>query len=336
MTSKATPSIGVLGLGSIGMRHAGNLIAAGVDVRGFDPSPARRAVLSEKGGTAFDNADDAMEDMQGVVIATPSGGHLNDLAAAVAAGKHVFIEKPLAHVTEGVEEILCAAEQKGLIVFAGLNMRFHPAVAGAKALLDQDALGDLLWGRLLAASYLPDWRPDQDYRRGYAADAETGGALFDFIHEFDLAVHLLGPAVTCAAQARRTGQLEMDSEDCADVMLAHENGARSTLHVDYVTRPRQRLVEIGGSGGVLRLDLEAGRLVAMDTNGGVIEDRTCAPDTNIMYVDEMANFLGCIINDSAPACNGRDALDVLRLVVEARRLAGLPSVGGPLASGLLA
>lgn len=329
--ARKTLDIGVLGLGSIGMRHAGNLMAAGVGVRGFDPSPARRAVLDGKGGAAFDTAAEAMEGVQGVVIATPSGCHLADLSAAIAADKHVFIEKPLAHTTAGVEEILAAADRKGLVVFAGLNMRFHPGVVGARALLDRGTLGDILWGRLLAASYLPDWRPDQDYRRGYAADPETGGALFDFIHEFDLAVHLLGPAETCAAQARRTGRLEMACEDCADVILAHEGGARSTLHVDYVTRPRQRLVEIAAAGGFLRLDLEAGRLAAWDDNGGIIEERTFAADANAMYVDEMASFLGCIADGAAPACSGRDALGVLRLVIDARRMAGLPSAGGPAA-----
>ena len=317
-------NVGVIGLGSIGLRHAGNLLAAGAVVKGFDPVPERRARLAEIGGTPLETRDAAMDGADAVAVTSPSERHLNDLAAAIGAAKHVFIEKPLASSVDGLPAALEEADAKGLCVFAGLNLRFHPAVKAARTLLAEGAMGERLWGRLLASSYLPDWRPGVDYRKGYAADPRTGGVLFDFIHEFDLAVHLLGSAETVAAAARRSGRLELESEDCADIVLRHGNGVQSVIHVDYITRPRRRETEISGTEGMLRLDLEAGRLTLVNRDGATVEDQSFAIDPNAMYVDEMNAFLSCVRDGAEPACGGWEALEVLKLVIRARELSGLP------------
>lgn len=318
-------TVGILGLGSIGLRHAGNLIAAGATVAGYDPALDRRVRLAAKGAEPLDDRDAVIAAADAIVIASPSAQHLADLSAAVAAGKHVFVEKPLAHTVEPVRSILAAADAKGLTVFAGLNLRYHEAVIAAKARIANGLLGETLWGRFLAASFLPEWRPDQDYRSGYAADAATGGVLFDFIHEFDLAVHLLGGAKTVAAAALSTGRLEIASEDCADVILRHENGVQSTLHVDYVTLPRRRQAVIAGTAGILHLDLEEGRLSVIGKEGEPREEVTFAINRNAMYRDEMNAFLDCIRGGAAPACDGWQALAVLGMVIRARALAGLPA-----------
>lgn len=317
-------TFGVLGLGSIGLRHARNLLQAGQAVKGFDPAQDRKKALADLGGEPVDSPDAVLEGVDGVVIATPPARHIDDLTRAVEAGKHVFVEKLIGHRLDGLADILGAADAGGVTVFAGLNLRFHPAVKAAKSLLDEGPLGTTLWARLIAASYLPDWRPGQDYRRGYAADAASGGALFDFIHEFDLAVHLLGPARLAAAAARRTGILEIPSEDCADALLVHASGVRSAIHVDYVTRPRLRRIEIAGQGGIMELDLEACRLVLLDGDGDEARAQSFAGDSSAMYVEEMNAFIECVHDGAEPPCDGWQALEVLGLVIEARRLSGLP------------
>ena len=320
-----TLTVGILGLGSIGLRHAGNLLAADVRVNGYDPGPERRSKLADMGGDPVDTRTEAMDGIDAVVIASPSADHLRDIAEAIEAGRHVFVEKPLAHSAADVKPVLDRAEASGLTVFAALNLRFHRCVREAKGLLDGGAIGETLWGRFLAASYLPDWRPGQDYRQGYAADPATGGVLFDYIHEFDLAVHLMGPAETAAATARHSGRLELASEDCADAILLHENGVQTSIHVDYITRPNQRHCEIAGTEGIIRMDLEANRLVLVDADGTIAEDQTHDVDRNAMYIDEMTAFLDCLANGSPPPCSGRDALAVLELVIRARELSGLPT-----------
>lgn len=316
--------IAVLGLGSIGLRHAANALALGRGVVGFDPSPERRALLAAKGGTACAQRDQAIAAARAVVVASPSECHLDDLAACIDAGRHVLVEKPLAHRADGLAALLDRAEQGGLVVAVAMMLRLHPAVARARAILEAGQLGAPLWGRFLAALYLPDWRPGQDWTKGYANDPRTGGALFDYAHEIDLACHLLGPARVLAAVAGHSGSIGLAAEDMADVVLGH-GAVHSSIHVDYVTRPRHRHGEIAGTQGVLRLDLDERRLTWRDANGQVVEDHHFAGGYADDYVAEMAAFLAAVEASTPPPCSGREALAVLETLIAARTLAGLPS-----------
>lgn len=318
-------TVAVLGLGSIGMRHARNLRALGRDVAGFDPDPARRRQLEDEGGQAFDSRAAALERANAVVVASPSERHLDDMRAAVDAGRHLFVEKPLAHTADGVAEVLADARDAGLTVFPGLVLRFHPAVLAARDMLRQGAVGTPIWARFQMSDYLPNWRPHQDHRAGYAADPRTGGVLFDLVHEFDIANFLLGPAETAAAAARSSGLLEIAAEDCADVVLRHADGVLSSMHFDYLTRPRRRTTEIAGSDGIIRLDLDARRLNVVGPDGDTTEDRVFPGDYPDDFLRQMASFLACADGDEAPPCTGDEALAVLTQVLDARRLAGLPS-----------
>jgi len=315
--------IAVLGLGSIGLRHAGNALSLGHPVIGFDPSPERRALLAEKGGAVTANRQHAIDQAQAVVVASPSAHHLDDLKACIMAGRHVMVEKPLAHQTQDLRAVMAQAEQAGLVVAVAMMLRLHPAVRRAAEILSSGQLGKPLWGRFLAALYLPEWRPGQDWTQGYANDPKTGGALFDYIHEIDLACHLLGPASVLSSVATNTGSIGLEAEDMADVVLDH-GGPRSSIHVDYVTRPRHRYGEIIGTLGALRIDLDGRGLQWRDTSGAMVED-TVYPGTYADdYVAEMSAFLSAIDGAGPPPCSGIQALTVLDTLISARTLAGLP------------
>ncbi len=317
--------VAVLGLGSIGMRHARNLAARGARVRGYDPEPKRCAELLSLGQQTADSRSAALEGARAAVIATPNAQHLDDLAAAIGAGCHVLVEKPLAHTDEGVETILGEANARGLTVFVGHSLRFHPAVRAGQKLTADGALGEPLWARLHFSSYLPEWRPRSNHRQGYAADRETGGVLFDLTHEFDLANALLGAARTVAAVARCTGTLGIDSDDCADVILEHDRGLYSNLHLDYVTRPRRREAEVAGTEGILAIDLDRRRLTLTDVRGERVKEERFGDDYAADYEAEIGGFVACIEGRANPPCDGLEGLAVLRQVLAARRMSGLPT-----------
>jgi predicted dehydrogenase len=316
--------IAILGLGSIGMRHATNIMALGHKVRGFDPAQSRQAILADAGGYCCNSLRESLEGASAAVIATPSGQHLSDLAAVVHSDCHAFIEKPLAHVEDGIEALLLAAEKKNLVVFAGLNQRFNPTVLKARDLIRDGELGTLLWSRLISSSYLPDWRPHQDYRTGYAADLETGGVIFDIIHEFDIANFLFGKATTVAAVSRNSGTLEISSEDCADIILRHDTGLNTNIHLDYVTRPRRRYAEVAGTRGSLNINLAQRSIELLDVDGNVKLEEFWHTTVDEDYRDEIRQFLNCIVGGGSPGCDGYEALEVLRQVFAARKLCGLP------------
>lgn len=320
-----TGRVAVVGLGSIGLRRARTLIELGVAVFGFDPNIDSRRKLAAIGGTACGSREAALRSACAAVIASPSRFHLDDLGAAIEHGCHAFIEKPLGHDLDLARRLVACAADRQLLVFPALNLRYHPCVELAKAALDSGTGGHILWARAICSSYLPAWRPEQDYRKGYAADARTGGIVFDDIHELDLLLALLGPGEVVASVARNTGLLALESDDCADIIVRHRGGVVSTLHMDFVTRPRQRVTEIAGSTAFFRIDVSNRRFTQINPDGVVELDENVGGSVADDYRRELADFIDCVDGRSRPRCHADEAIVVLEQVVIARAMAGLPS-----------
>lgn len=312
-------SIGVLGCGSIGLRHVRNALAAGLFVTAFDPSRERVALAEAAGAKVASGPDDLLAGRDLALIATPSGQHARDLLRALDHDCHVLVEKPFVTTVEpGLVERIEQACKAGRVVAAAMNMRFNPCVQGARRAFREHDLGRPVWARFTAASYLPDWRPGQDYRTGYAADAATGGAIFDFTHEIDLAVHLLGEARLLGGFPHRSGRLELASEDLADLVVEHAGGCRTTIHMDYLTRPRRRGFEIAFANGFVVADLERGRLDVWSAEGRPIEGCDMLADHNDTYVQMLRGFVGRITGSGGKICAASEALSVSALAIAAR------------------
>ena len=149
-------TVAVIGLGSIGLRHARNALTLGETVAGYDPEPARGELLAALGGRVADTRTTALVGAKAAVIASPNACHRDDLAAAIEAGCCVLVEKPMTHTADGVEALLGRADERGLSVCVAHNLRLHPVVKAARTILARGELGEVLWCRMLAASYLPD------------------------------------------------------------------------------------------------------------------------------------------------------------------------------------
>jgi predicted dehydrogenase len=313
----------VIGLGSIGLRHARNLVDLKIDVIGYDPDAAACDKAATFGAIPASSREAAIERADVVVVASPNRFHLDDLKHAIANKRPVYVEKPIGHDSDQLAKLLNQADSSGLTVFAGLNLRYHPCIEQVSDLLKSGDIGEILWARFIAASYLPSWRAAQDHRTGYAADPVTGGILFDDIHEIDLANHLLGKARVVAATARCTGSIGISSDDCADLILQHEGGCHSAIHMDYVTRTGRRTAEIAGTSGFIKVDITGRRFWTTDKNGF---EKCVDPggEVNDDYRNAMAHFLSCALGQNRPRCDGREALEILRQTLDARAFAGLP------------
>ena len=324
MTAQLTPKVAVIGLGSIGIRHAKNLRNMGATVTGFDPDAQKRGAATGVGINTVPEREKALAVSDSVIIASPTPYHIDDLAAALHANCHALVEKPLGHRGDRLPDLLDVAEANHLIVAGAHNLRFRATVQRTRRIINDGQLGDLLWARFLSSSYLPNWRPEQEHTLGYAANPESGGVIFDAIHELDLAQHLLGGGDVVAAAAQATGRLGIQSDDVADILLQHGNGARSSIHLDYLTRPKRRNLEIVGANGILEANLLTGKLRFSDHDDQEIEhsERPLVP--NEEYIKLVTDFLLAAATSKPAACPGREALGALKLALRARSLSGLP------------
>lgn len=316
--------LAVLGLGSMGLKHAENAHAQGCAVIGFDPNPAALAKLKSLGGIGAESAEKAIQQAESVVIASPPAYHLDHMTAALAAGRPTLVEKPLSDRVGDLVTLLSEAERRGTVVAVAQNLRFHPAVNAAKTMLANGAIGQPVMAAAIGVSRLPDWRPSQDYRVNYAADPKSGGAIFDWIHEVDLMAYLFGAFEGVAAVAGRTGALEISAEDMATMALHHHGGVASTVIVSYVGGFPKRTTDIFGTGGRLEIDILARRLRAWNRDGRETVQNfggTHGDD----YRAELSDFLLAAAGGIQPRCTALEALGILQQVLRLRALAGLPA-----------
>lgn len=314
----------VLGGGSIGTRHLRNLRALGVTYLAlFEPETQRRdALCQEMGLDGFGRLDHALGwQPDFVLIASPTHLHVEQALEAARRGCHLFVEKPLSHTAEKLYELAREIEQRGLISLVGCNMRFHPGPAKVKELLGRDVLGRLLFARVHTGSYLPGWRPWQDYRQSYSASAAMGGGcILDCIHEIDLTRWYMGKVEEVFCLAGHQSSLEVDVEDVAALMCKHVSGALSEIHLDYVQRTYERGCHIVGEQGSIFWDYNQGTVRWFDAAQGVWHTFAQSQDwqTNQMYVDELRHFLNCVHTGSQTTLPVSDAIEVMRIVFAAK------------------
>jgi predicted dehydrogenase len=313
----------VVGLGSIGRRHARCLLMAGAtSVSGFDPSPERRAEFAALLGVqVFDNeaaAYAAQPDL--AVIASPNVFHAAQAMHAVQAGCAVLCEKPLAGDLEGAEALANAVRTRGAYFHMGSNWKHHAAFRTMKTWLDAGRIGRVTGAQALAGGWLPDWHPYEDYRLMYAARADQmGGAVLD-THEIDMLTWLLGPADTLVGFTAHSGALEIQTEDVAACALRMESGALATLLTDYIQRVPRRRYHISGDGGTMEWDLQDQRLRLHLPGKPDAEIVETDEDLNDMYVAQAARVLDDLRTGGAPLTGIDQALSVLRLQMRWRQI----------------
>ena len=232
--------VALIGMGWWGKKMLNVLGAAPTDirvVRAVEPNlETARALCAEKGVALTADYADALADpeVEAVVLATPHALHGAQIEAAVAAGKHVFCEKPLALTKAGAEKAVRLCRDAGLVLGMGHERRWEPPIAELLAKADAGELGRI---HQIEANFSHDkfLALDRDNWRLKADQAPAGGMTATGIHLLDLSVRLLGPAqsVWCVCE-----QLSSDLPQGDTVAaLCQVSGRRHFLRVGLAREP---------------------------------------------------------------------------------------------------
>lgn len=314
----------IAGCGSIGRRHALNTRElTDAPLLLVDPDRSRAAALAQEvGGRPFQSIDEALAaGARTALICTPSQEHLDAAMRAAVAGCDLFIEKPLASRLEGTATLAEAVQSRSLIGMVACNMRFHPGPAEIRRALECAEIGDVLSARVHCGSFLPSWRPQQDYKASYSASPAHGGAVLDCIHEVDLALWYLGPATLRCAATRAAAAIGLETDGLAELLLVHESGALSSVHLNFVQRDYSRTCQMVGTSGTLEWSWRTGDVLMFDARGAVAR-RTPQPaawDVNDMYLAELRHFFEAC-DSRRPAMNAiPEAAATLAIALAARQ-----------------
>jgi predicted dehydrogenase len=276
--------VGIAGAGFIGRVHARSALLAGgqlVGVAASSPQSAQAAADELGVGRAYASPDELAADpaIDVIHICTPNHLHVRLAEEALAAGKHVICEKPLALTAADAERIAAVARDAGLHAGVPFVYRYYPTVREARELVRAGGTGAV---RLIHGSYLQDWllRVGDD---NWRVDPELGGASRAFAdigsHSCDVAEFLSGHRITrlsartftaiperARAEARKAfemgdGQGELRSvrtEDAATIQFETSGGAFGSLVVSQVSAGRKnRLwIELDGAEATLAFDQE--------------------------------------------------------------------------------
>ncbi len=273
MTARPVSEIGaaVVGTGFIGVVHVEALRRLGVQVHGVVGSSHARA--SERAAALnLPPAYESFEAMLGdprvdvVHITSPNHLHFPQAAAALAAGKHVVCEKPLAMTSAESGELVRLAQATRLVNAVNFNLRFYPICRHLHQLVREGGLGDV---RLVSGHYLQDWLLlDTDWN--WRLEPELGGSLRAVAdigsHWMDLTSHVAGQRIVSVMADLKTfipirqqpvGPVEtfsteptgattartITTEDCATILLRYESGAIGNLTISQISAGRKNTLE---------------------------------------------------------------------------------------------
>lgn len=329
----------VIGCGSIGARHARNLSRMGsVDVMVTDSDETRSSTLADQvGGRAVADLDQGLAyQPDAVLVCVPNHLHVEFATKALSVGAHVFIEKPISHTTEGIDDLVALARSSNRVVLVACNMRFHKPVATMKRWLNEGRIGSPLFGRFRFGNFLGNWRPDQDYRQTYSARSDWGGGVvLDAIHEIDYARWFMGEPESVSAVTGKVSDLEIDTEEVAELTIRFSSKAIGQIHLDYLRPVRARSCEIVGDEGMMVWEAvgkapETSTLELYVPGGSRLESLAFSQDLNQAYVDQTVHFLRCVNGEESPAQDASEAKRVLEIAlaaVESQKLSRSVQVG---------
>lgn len=316
----------VIGCGSIGQRHLKNLRSYGFNVVGYDTDSIRRdEVTKQYGVRAFDNLEAALDQqLDGVYICSPSNTHLSLALKAARRGVHLFIEKPLSSSLDGVDDLQREVKNRDLVVLVGCNMLFLGTLIRVKQALDEGRIGKVVAARGQMGFYLPFWHSCRDYRRGYSANSSLGGGvILDSIHEIGIIRWLLGEIAEVFCFSGKLSNLEIDTEDTAEILFRMRSGSLVHFHFDYLQRSYRRSLELVGEEGVIVWDYITRTVEVYDkvSNYWHTYRENINTDLNQMYLDQMAHFLRCLERVEKPRSDLSSARRDIEVALAAKRSA---------------
>jgi predicted dehydrogenase len=251
--------VGIVGLGMIAEFHAraiAHVIGARlVAVASRDAGKARTFAQKHGVDYATDQIDDMLRrpDLDFVCVTTSSGVHLEPALAAIRAGKHVVIEKPLEISTERADELLRAATAAGVWIVPIFQGRFGNGARTVKAAIAEGRLG-----RVVLASAYVKWHRTPQYYTGTRGTltGDGGGALMaQGIHAIDLLQWFAGMPREVFCWSTRRVHTGIEAEDTATAVLKFANGALGTVEGSTAVWPGwQRRLEICGEHGSIALE----------------------------------------------------------------------------------
>lgn len=304
--------IAFVGMGSIGKRHLNNvcqLITSQGNTHSIDlyRSSMTRELPEDVNALVSNQylcSQEVQREYDMVFITNPTSLHLDTAVKFRPFAKAFFIEKPVFGSFEADEQIVAMLDE--IPSYVACPLRYNPVLQYVKQSVE---LEKVISVRAMSSSYLPDWRPGQDYRETYSAHTELGGGVdIDLIHEWDYLTWIFGMPTECLGIAGRFSNLEINSNDTA-LYVAKNDKLSYELHLDYFGRKTQRILDIFTQDDTIQCDIVGGTVTYLK-EGRTLDFNS---ERNAFQMAEIQHFFDIAEGRTENDSNVRHGVQVLKL-----------------------
>jgi predicted dehydrogenase len=297
-------SVLVIGHGSIGKRHARILSEL--------PEVQEVHVMTRQAKTPFptlNNLSDVADlDPDYVVIASETSRHFDELRSLenLLCSKTILVEKPLFDTN-------CDLTINNNEVYVGYNLRFLPALQ----MIREKVRGREIWEvSAICGSYLPDWRPERDYRKTSSAQISTGGGVInDLSHELDYVSWLCGAIKIEYCSRKKLSNLEIETDDFFILIGHSRENVRVHVGLNYFSRRPRRKLYIDGVGISIDMDFISNTaIINEDGNEKIYNFPNNEGDST--YI---AQHRAMLSGHAGPACTFIEGLELMSLIEDAQK-----------------
>jgi predicted dehydrogenase len=285
----------------------------------YTRSPDKRKAFAKKYGCRPADSYEAMlrdDSIEAIINTTPNNVHAETTRAAAQAGKHVFLDKPIANTIADARALTTACRKAGVVLALGYQRRKESHFRWIRKRIEDGVFGKLVNAEAnisrdrLGQFQLGSWR--------YTAEGMPGGVMLQIgIHYTDVLEYLMGPI---KAVRGSLAQLVLPGEnpDIASLILEHENGALSTLNACYASASEYYLMNIYGKEATAYYDLHNG-LRWLKRGTSTASPVTCAKNDTIC--EELEEFAEAVRGKGEPEMDGEKGTASLAVLLAGIRSA---------------
>jgi len=314
----------IVGFGSIGRRHAKviralfpSIIIIVLRHKQIDINDVKTPGLTR----CVDSVDHAIElNPQVAIISNPASKHIEIAKKLAKKGVNLLIEKPISDSSNGVQDLIDICYQNSVILMTGYNLRFLPSLIEFRNQVHSEKIGKVYSIRSEVGQYLPDWRPELDYRLSVSSQKNLGGgALLELSHEIDYLLWIFGKVDWVNAHVSKQSDLEIDVEDSAQVILGFKKTDNkmltASLNIDFIRHDTTRKCFAIGEKGTILWDGIKGQVEFFEKSKQYwVVLFSSSPHRDYTYIEEIKSFFSSVENNKDPAISGEDGLQVLNIV----------------------
>jgi predicted dehydrogenase len=246
----------ILGVGSIGLRHLKNTFSLFPNASVFVLSRSKTEVEGFPSVKVYNSFEQIYQNQivfDAAIVATPTANHVNDCLRLIELGiKKIYVEKPISNNFNNLLTLKELAKHNNIQIFVGFDLKFETGLAKVKTLITDKSIGNLISFQAEVGQYLPDWRPETNYKQGMSAKIELGGGvMLDLIHEFDYLSWLLGGFKKIYGLNKKINRLSIETEGISVNILESNSGVLGVLSLDYIQKDLHRSAKFIGDNGTI-------------------------------------------------------------------------------------